>query len=547
VRKFVSRLLSRPLLVLAVALILASGAGVAYAECEGIGGSGTYIPPAPTVTPSTVEAGGVITVTAYALSRSEAYDVVLRSSSPPWIIGEVRPDFTGGFPPTSVGIPTSVPAGNYRVTLESKDGAETTDSTPLTVVTTGYTGETLRRYAPQLRYDAQGSYRADAADIITDSYFEGVRTNRLKMSNGETLAVADPTLVGPPYTKPTQLTLGLLGYPYHESSTFYYAASASDYLDEEGDGNDYPRDAAYLHGQASYANRVYGRFKRHPNGEAVLQYWLFYYYNSKSLLGNYVHEGDWEMVQVHLDASDQPRRATYAQHNGGERCDWPQVQRTTGGQPIVYVAEGSHASYFSSGTHLISGASANDSANGNAAAEAVPQTLIDITAPPRWIAWPGKWGGSDASPQGPAHGGNKPKWDDPLAWASGVTACTENQTQATTSSARGPARDALLGRALAPPPPRTVVARRRGDRVVINYRFGPLPESRARRPRTILTSVDPVGGSYPPLTIRSRVRSIKGRVNHSLGRLAEKSPFRVLVSAEAKTGMRSRIVSVELR
>jgi len=45
------------------------------------------------------------------------------------------------------------------------------------------------------------------------------------------------------------------------------------------------RDAQYLHGQARYANRVYGRFIRDSNGEAVLQYWLFYYYNSKDLAG----------------------------------------------------------------------------------------------------------------------------------------------------------------------------------------------------------------------------------------------------------------------
>jgi hypothetical protein len=97
-----------------------------------------------------------------------------------------------------------------------------------------------------------------------------------------------------------------------------------------------------------------------------------------------------------------------------------------------------------------------------------------------------------------------------------------------------------------PPPPLAVAARRLGDRVIIDYRLGPLPRSRARRPYTILTSVDPVGGRYPPLTIRSRVRSIKGRVNHSLGRV-NKPPFRVLVSAEAKNGLRSRIVSVPLR
>src|SRR4051794_34631048 len=97
------------------------------------------------------------------------------------------------------------------------------------------------------------------------------------------------------------------------------------------------------------------------------------------------------MVQVYLDANQQPVRATYAQHDGGERCDWVHVQRTETGQPIVYVAEGSHASYFSSGYHFNGGA--EDTANGDGH-QVGTAGVIDVTAPPNWMLWPGHWGGT---------------------------------------------------------------------------------------------------------------------------------------------------------
>ena len=57
-------------------------------------------------------------------------------------------------------------------------------------------------------------------------------------------------------------------------------------------------------------------------GKTWLQYWLFSYYNPQNVLGFGVHEGDWESVQVGLDADGVPDVATYAQHSGGERCAW---------------------------------------------------------------------------------------------------------------------------------------------------------------------------------------------------------------------------------
>ena len=78
---------------------------------------------------------------------------------------------------------------------------------------------------------------------------------------------------------------------------------------------------------AGYGDRIYGRALT-SGGKTWLQYWLFSYYNPQNVLGFGVHEGDWEFVQLGLDADGVPDVATYAQHGGGERCAWSQVQKS---------------------------------------------------------------------------------------------------------------------------------------------------------------------------------------------------------------------------
>ena len=63
----------------------------------------------------------------------------------------------------------------------------------------------------------------------------------------------------------------------------------------------------------------------------VLQYWLFYYDNPLLLpptpFGTFwqSHEGDWEVVNVVLDADEQPLEAAYSQHSSGRRQAWAAV------------------------------------------------------------------------------------------------------------------------------------------------------------------------------------------------------------------------------
>ncbi len=97
---------------------------------------------------------------------------------------------------------------------------------------------------------------------------------------------------------------------------------------------------------------VYGRVVR-TETRTVLQYWLFYYDNPLLLptpFGTFwqSHEGDWELVNVILDADEQPVEAAYSQHCSGQREAWADVETSPedSTHPVAYVALGSHANYF---------------------------------------------------------------------------------------------------------------------------------------------------------------------------------------------------------
>lgn len=85
------------------------------------------------------------------------------------------------------------------------------------------------------------------------------------------------------------------------------------------------------------------------DGYTMLQYWFFYPYNDfhTSHGGSNDHEGDWENVIVYLQA-DKPAYAVYASHGGGgehHRRAWDELTLINS-HPMVYVAAGSHGSYF---------------------------------------------------------------------------------------------------------------------------------------------------------------------------------------------------------
>ena len=105
----------------------------------------------------------------------------------------------------------------------------------------------------------------------------------------------------------------------------------------------------------------HGRVVR-QGGWTVLQYWLFYPFNDwrSGFFGANDHEADWEKVHVYLaetgDGELRPEWVAYASHNySGDnlrrRWDDPEVEKV-GHHPVVYVAAGSHASYYAPGEYL---------------------------------------------------------------------------------------------------------------------------------------------------------------------------------------------------
>jgi hypothetical protein len=100
-------------------------------------------------------------------------------------------------------------------------------------------------------------------------------------------------------------------------------------------------------------NVVYGAVLRRSAG-IVLEYWYWYWYDIWSGTfppTDYVwqgHEGDWEVVAISLTPAGRPVSVGYSQHSCGKVRTWAKVPKwhhTT--HPVVYVAFGTHANYFS--------------------------------------------------------------------------------------------------------------------------------------------------------------------------------------------------------
>lgn len=92
-----------------------------------------------------------------------------------------------------------------------------------------------------------------------------------------------------------------------------------------------------------------------------LVYFFYYPYNRGKhieILGNTVvgnHVSDWEHITVRLmmeNGKFTPSQIYLAQHSGGETLNWGDIGKTGDGHPIVYSANGSHASYPDAGHHV---------------------------------------------------------------------------------------------------------------------------------------------------------------------------------------------------
>jgi len=173
---------------------------------------------------------------------------------------------------------------------------------------------------------------------------------------------------------------------------------------------------------------AYGHAVRDRPGRVWLQYWLFSTDNlqDRGIVRTGRHEGDWELVQVGLDATRRPATLTLAQHSWAEGCAWGR----RGPRPVVFVANGSHASYATPAAHQRPWPDPDDEARGDGR-RVLPRVAPIGDREPEWVTWPGRWGGSKAawwnpvengSPRGPAFQ-SAGQWRDPAGFHAGARAC----------------------------------------------------------------------------------------------------------------------------
>jgi hypothetical protein len=191
---------------------------------------------------------------------------------------------------------------------------------------------------------------------------------------------------------------------------------------------------------------VYGRVA-HDGDRIVLQYWYFYYDDVYSYpfapAGAFwqAHEGDWEVVNVVLSEDEEPLSVGYSQHCLGQRRAWSDTARVDGTHPIVYVALGSHANYFTPGLHQFNPLCVPPQVTAilNAFHLPPPADVVSGDGPapvttvhqiedghPGWVSFPGFWGELQyfhaPAPIGTVPFGNSPQgpafhdvWIHPLA------------------------------------------------------------------------------------------------------------------------------------
>ena len=261
----------------------------------------------------------------------------------------------------------------------------------------------LRTFTPVLRYDSRELYFADSAATITGNVYEGgpLRSyaNVLRRKDKSVIASASDVL-----------DLDFLGETTYGNGE---PVRDGDYLDAATE--EYVADARRMHADPDNANRIYGVVRPAAGGKKWLQYWFFYYYNDKALVGFGVHEGDWEGIQIRVDSSGKPDAVTFAQHDGGEKAAWSDVeidQQTKA--PIVYVGLGSHASYLRKGSHK---APLVDDVCDAGGREVRPELEVLTDDFPSWVRWPGRWGASPKkgaiSFPSPASPRTQHRWRDP--------------------------------------------------------------------------------------------------------------------------------------
>jgi hypothetical protein len=377
----------------------------------------------------------------------------------------------------------------------------------------------LERHQPYLRYDSHEAFFADAAEMFTDA--PGMRLR----APGRKTNVA---------TAGHGLSLALLSHPDDVYPGTKVKPSSGDTLGIPD--KDYRKRAARLHEDQNLANVVYGHVATDSDDAVWLQYWYCYYYNDYNLIGPFVaaglHEGDWETVQIRLGADGKPNHAVYAQHAHARDRAWdhlelvPETER-----PVVYVARGSHASYFEAGRQ--STGVWFDFADGKRQSPARQRLVhvVDGDATFRWVRWPGHWGdtpktGGIAPADSPRSPGVRRHWRDPL----------ELLHVAKELASAPPARRPSL------PAPPGVSVTRTATGARLDWTVTPAPDG--NRPTLLTVTVNSKDESAPPQTTNYEITGASDTID--LPGLDPAKRYDIFVSDATADGLPSDSVRRDL-
>lgn len=150
-----------------------------------------------------------------------------------------------------------------------------------------------------------------------------------------------------------------------------------------------------------------------PDTNSVTYFFFYSYNDGPPGLGDVQnHEGDWERITVQLDGNYQPTEVRYSAHEGMDTArSWADAP-SEDGRPVVYVGQGSHASYPDTGEWTTNFPGANDQASSSGIRfDTAGQPAVDVTGE----AWYGShvlWGergslaefgqGATTGPTGPS-------------------------------------------------------------------------------------------------------------------------------------------------
>lgn len=362
----------------------------------------------------------------------------------------------------------------------------------------------LARHIPVVRYDSHEVYFADSAAEWTDSPGQVLH----REPQGEVLAKTPGSLPTP------LLSLSFL------APGKYANGVVVEHEDVIGcPTKNYAELARRLHVEPGYANRVYGRAASGSDNRVWLQYWFFYFYNDLELLGDEfpagLHEGDWEMIQLRLD--DQalvPDLAVYAKHKHADARFWGEVELVEENRPVIYVARGSHAAYFTAGTHW--GEAWFDHADGKGFR---PDLTLEIAGDEdpnyAWIRWPGFWGDTkpqsgdllefldDSSPRGPA---GHAQWKDPHALLTTV----KNYRHFEPGTPVSPATPPAAPTAPEPAAPNITLSRTPGGFLQVAYSSADWPAQLA--PARLIVTVNSPQDPLPPIAQSLPISAAQGSV-----------------------------------